>query len=656
MNQSARPQLWTRIMSNELQVIPGAQYSFNNDIYEVVTSSDLITLRSINTKLHRHIGINDFAAMLANKTITKYQNAPIDLTSAPLLLALDERHQARYIRRHTYIQKLEHLFAGSLPRGKTNLAIQSIAAEIKDPKPPNYSTVYNWKKIFDENNRNPLALIRSEPNRPRGNLLSEETHELIQHFIHTEFFKAERASAKTIHKLICGEIQNINLERSKYTADFLKVPSYSTLRRAIMKLDGYLVDSHRHSRNFVTKKYHFGVKTEVAESLYGQAQGDTALMNLFVVDEHGIVMGRPILSAILDLGCRACTGWDISLGAPNAESFIKAIKMAVEAKPEGAIGGKMEELVVDNGPEVRNDRVKLIARLLGIELRYVPPGQPNAKAFIERFFRTVDTGLTHFIPGTTKSNPLEREDYDSTKQATLTLDELRAIFKRWLDEVYHETIHSSLHMSPKQALKKMSENHIPPERFSRDDLDFACLCSKRRTITGGRTQIFNLTWTGASLPDLARRLGKKLAIVYYDPTNLGTVWTAHPEEPRHLFPAFATNPQYQEGLSLQSHNAVKERLAEEGKEFTNTAAHQALREIYSEISEISKSSQKPKDSQKPKSAPKSKKAKKTKKATKTIPKSDDNGNDNGSPITQQLADQQFSDENTLFKSYRIRPT
>ncbi len=70
-------------MSNELQVIPGAQYSLNNDIYEVVTSSDLITLRSINTKLHRHIGINDFAAMLANKTITKYQNAPIDLTSAP---------------------------------------------------------------------------------------------------------------------------------------------------------------------------------------------------------------------------------------------------------------------------------------------------------------------------------------------------------------------------------------------------------------------------------------------------------------------------------------------------------------------------------------------------------------------------------------------
>ncbi|WP_044871367.1 DDE-type integrase/transposase/recombinase [Pseudomonas sp. LFM046] len=655
-------------MSNELQVIPGAQYSFNNDIYEVVTSSDLITLRSINTKLHRHIGINDFAAMLANKTITKYQNAPIDLTSAPLLLALNKIHQSRYIRKHAYIQKLEHLFAGRLPRKKTEAAIKSIATEINDPKPPNYSTVYNWKRIFDGNNRNPLALIRAAPNRPRGNLLSEEAHELIQHFIHTEFFKAERPNVKTIHKLICGEIQATNLERFKYNAVGLRAPSYSTVRREIMKLDGYLVDSHRHSRDFVNKKYHFGVKSEVSELLYGQAQGDTALMNLFVVDEHGIVMGRPILSAILDLGCRACTGWDISLGAPNAESFIKAIKMAVEAKPEGAIGGKPLELGVDNGPEVRNDRVKLIARLLGIELRYVPPGQPNAKSFIERFFRTVDTGLTHFIPGTTKSSPLEREDYDSMKHATLTLNELRYFFKRWLDEVYHETVHSSLHMSPKQALKEMSANQMPPERFSREDLDFACLCSKRRAIKGGRVEIFTLTWTGASLPDVARRLEGEYAIVYYDPTNLGTVWVAHPEEPRHLFPAIATNPQYQEGLSLQDHNAVQKRLAEEGKEFTNTAAHEALREIYSEIEEIIEDRKKAKKNNKTKTPPKTKKTtttKKTTKITKTTKAKDakkvaqqshDKENDSGMPIAEKIAAQHFEDEPNLYKSYRIRPT
>ncbi|WP_146036013.1 DDE-type integrase/transposase/recombinase [Pseudomonas sp. LFM046] len=70
-------------MNNELKIVPGAQYKFNNDIYEVVTSDDLITIRSINTKIHRHIGVDDFTAMLANQTITKYQNAPIDLTSAP---------------------------------------------------------------------------------------------------------------------------------------------------------------------------------------------------------------------------------------------------------------------------------------------------------------------------------------------------------------------------------------------------------------------------------------------------------------------------------------------------------------------------------------------------------------------------------------------
>lgn len=644
-------------MNNELKITPGAQYRFNSDIYEVVTSNELITIRSINTKLHRHIVVDDFVAMLANRTITKHQNAPIDLTSAPLLLALNKIHQAKYIRRHAYVQKLEQMFAGRLPRKKTVSAIKSIAIEIDDPKPPNYTTIYNWKKIFDSNNRNPLALIRSEPNRPRGSLLPEEVHELIQHFIHTEFFKEERINVKTLYKLICGEIQNTNLERSKYNSVLLRIPSYSTVRREIMKLDGYLVDSHRHSRSVVNKKYHFGVKSEVSESLYGQAQGDTALMNLFVVDEHGIVMGRPILSAILDIGSRACTGWDISLGAPNAERFIKAIKMAVEAKPEGSIGGKMLELGVDNGSEVRNERVKHIARLLGIELRYVPPGQPNAKSFIERFFRTVDTGLTHFIAGTTKSSPLEREDYDSKKHATLTLNELRYFFKRWLDEVYHETIHSSLHMSPKQALKEMSANQIPPERFSREDLDFACLCSKRRAITGGRIRSFSLSWTGASLPDLARRLEDELAIVYYDPTNLGTVWAAHPKEPRQLFPAIATNPRYQEGLSLQDHNSVKERLAEDGKEFTNAAAYEALREIYSEIVEIIEDRQRSKKkSIKPTQTTTAKTTKTTRLAKKATQQPHDMDSVIAIPVAEQIAAQYFEDEPSLYESYRIRPT
>jgi putative transposase len=46
----------------------------------------------------------------------------------------------------------------------------------------------------------------------------------------------------------------------------------------------------------------------------------------------------------------------------------------------------MGEMVLDNGLETANQTIQNIAATLGFKLTYRPPGCPNVKARIERFF------------------------------------------------------------------------------------------------------------------------------------------------------------------------------------------------------------------------------------------------------------------------------
>jgi hypothetical protein len=48
-------------------------------------------------------------------------------------------------------------------------------------------------------------------------------------------------------------------------------------------------------------------------------------------------------------------------------------------------GGRMEELVLDNGMETANQTIQNIAAILGFKLTYGPPGCSDVKAHVEHF-------------------------------------------------------------------------------------------------------------------------------------------------------------------------------------------------------------------------------------------------------------------------------
>lgn len=86
----------------------------------------------------------------------------------------------------------------------------------------------------------------------------------------------------------------------------------------------------------------------------------------------------------------------------------------------------------DNGKIFRSDQFQLACASLGISLIHTRPYDAPAKGKIEKFFGTVKL---RFFPFLREHMPVD-------------LEQLNALFLKWLEEQYHRRVHSSLNMTP----------------------------------------------------------------------------------------------------------------------------------------------------------------------------------------------------------------
>jgi putative transposase len=186
--------------------------------------------------------------------------------------------------------------------------------------------------------------------------------------------------------------------------------------------------------------------------LLEQVQIDHTPVDVIVVDErHRLPIGRPYLTAAIDVCSRCVVGLVVTLNAPSATSVGLCLahmatdkrawleRLGVEAV--WPMSGKPRELYVDNAAELKSDALRRGCDQHGIGLRYRPLGQPHFGGIVERLIGTM-MALVHELPGTTFSNTGERGTYDSDGKAALTVAELQ----RWLTLAvagYHGQVHDT---------------------------------------------------------------------------------------------------------------------------------------------------------------------------------------------------------------------
>lgn len=149
--------------------------------------------------------------------------------------------------------------------------------------------------------------------------------------------------------------------------------------------------------------------------------------------------------------------------------------------------------------------------MLGIKLTHSQPGKPAGRGKIERFFRTVrDQFLVEIAD--------QPDDPGSAGTPVASLAELNALFTAWVEQVYHQRVHTETGMAP---LARFLADR-PPVPTPATLLTEAFRWSQWRTVTKTATVSLH-----ANLYEVDAALAGSRVELVFDPFDLSDIDVRH---------------------------------------------------------------------------------------------------------------------------------
>ncbi|CAA7602305.1 Integrase [Acididesulfobacillus acetoxydans] len=166
---------------------------------------------------------------------------------------------------------------------------------------------------------------------------------------------------------------------------------------------------------------------------------------------------------------------------------------------------------VDNAKIFRSQHLKRIAAELGFCVKHTRVRQPQGRGRIERWFRTVAE----------KFEPLLKEQIESGKVTTLA--EVNTFLTAWIERRYHDRRHSTLKMSPREALVAAKAKYLDRSRpVDPATLQEAFLWREKRKVNSlGAVQIYN------NLYEVDEALLGKTVELRFNPYDLRRILVYH---------------------------------------------------------------------------------------------------------------------------------
>jgi putative transposase len=219
--------------------------------------------------------------------------------------------------------------------------------------------------------------------------------------------------------------------------------------------------------------------------------------------------------------------------------------------------GVPELVVVDNPPEFHSSHFERACLQIGADIQYAKVLVPWYKGKLERFQGTMNHDLMHGNPGTTFSNILERDQYDSSQQAVILLSTFREILHKWIVDVYLRTPHRGIHDTPAHRWHKETIDLPPPLPPSAAELDIVLGMTVRRVVFHYGIELEGLKYNGPELGELRRRVGTGTKVeLTFDPGDLGHINVIDPQKGTHIHVP-ALDQVYAKGLSLWQNKVIR---------------------------------------------------------------------------------------------------
>lgn len=167
---------------------------------------------------------------------------------------------------------------------------------------------------------------------------------------------------------------------------------------------------------------------------------DSTICDIYLVDDGGKLVGRPVMTACVDAFSGLCMGY--SLGWQGGTYSLRQLTLNIIAdkqewcskhgvfiEPHEWDSNKLPGVfVTDMGSEYKGDTFSQVTEL-GVKIVNLPPYRPELKGIVEKLFDVVQNAYKKYLKGKGVIEPdyQERGAHDYRKDACLTLQEFEQI-------------------------------------------------------------------------------------------------------------------------------------------------------------------------------------------------------------------------------------
>jgi putative transposase len=330
--------------------------------------------------------------------------------------------------------------------------IAQVAAAIGDDDPPGFTTLLGWIDRWLEFSDIYGTASLAARNHLKGP--EEEDHGYVWNLAIELGLRSWLRPKVTMAKAYEKVLRVVHLYRLKYgrlyqpeQLDSIKAPSLRTFQRRCQAIDRYTRDYYKKGADYANKKHRLYRKQLIPDRPYEWLDVDHCTLDIALIGvEYRILLGRPDL---IIFRCRATgmiVGYAIGYEAPSYTSFLAGLRNTMFPKNLSAFPsvtlpwpcfGRIENLGVDNAMHFVGDSIANAARELRINKPRFQPKSPWLKGALERFFRTLNVGLIHSLPGSTAIAALDDRAIKKLGAATLTLGQFEELLVYWIVMIHN---------------------------------------------------------------------------------------------------------------------------------------------------------------------------------------------------------------------------
>jgi putative transposase len=453
-----------------------------------------------------------------------------------------------------------------------------------------------------------LLAISIKQNRvPNKKSFEPQVELLIEEVIDNFLYKKEKITKVRLISL-CEEA--INTHNSVNQTNY-PIPSKSTIYRRIKARECSEGPKDQQGDRYLIKNDRDVDQQENVTTPLQEVQIDHTLVDLFVVDEDKeLPLGRPYITTCIDTATGCPLGFYIGFTPPSDTAIMNCLLHAIkpktyvkelypEIKRDWLAYGVPKLVVTDRGKEFSSRSLEDACSELGIELQQLPDYRPWMKGTIERFFRSLNTGLLHYMSGRALPKYLDKSDYDPEKNARISRKTFLKLIHIFLIEIYPMEVQSGP-LPPFEMWKKHFEFTEPPLPTLTSDWEIELM----QDVPGERIlqrplpfiQFNNLHYQNNALKELRERLVSKrkmfeMVKIKYDPNDLGSIYLYDPFNKRYI-EVFCTDQEYSYGLSEYTHTLIKKMIWEKEKAYIDQQALNEANKLLMDWAEADSSSSK----------------------------------------------------------------